>query len=102
MVRLGGTLAAAQDLVRHVDAGAAPALRRLPAISAELQDALAQVKELTASLSAGSRGNGKLGRDLDLALGQVAEAALSVRTVADLLSRHPEALIRGRASRTTE
>ena len=96
LTRLNGTLGAVQDAVRRLDAGAAPVLRRLPAIAADLQDTLAQVRTLAASVSAGSSGDGKFGRDLDRALMQVAEAASSVRMVADLLARHPEALIRGR------
>lgn len=95
--RLNGTLAATQDAVKRLDAGAAPALRRLPAISADLQDTLAQVKSLAGSISAGSRGDTKFGRDLDQLLVQAADAAQSVRMIADLLTRHPEALIRGRA-----
>lgn len=95
--RLNGTLAATQDAVKRLDAGAAPALRRLPAISADLQDTLAQLKSLTGSISAGSRGDTKFGRDLDQLLVQAADAAQSVRMIADLLTRHPEALIRGRA-----
>ena len=99
LARLNATLAAAQDTVKHLDAGAAPALRRLPAIAAELQETLAQVKALAGSVSQGSAGDGKFGRDLDQALTQVSDTAQSVRMVADLLSRHPEALIRGRTTR---
>jgi len=102
LARLNGTLAAVQDTVRHLDAGTAPVLRRLPAIAADLQDTLAQVRTLAASVSAGSSGDGKFGRDLDRMLTQVSDAAGSLRMVADLLTRHPEALIRGRVSRVAE
>ena len=102
LARLNSTLAAVQDTVRHLDAGAAPALRRLPAIAADLQDTLAQVRSLAASVAAGSSGDGRFGRDLDRMLTQVSEAAGSLRMVADLLTRHPEALIRGRVSRVVE
>ncbi len=102
LVRLNGTLAAVQDTVRHLDADAAPTLRRLPAIASDLQGTLAQVRTLAASVSAGSGGDAKFGRDLDRALMQVTDAATSVRMVADLLSRHPEALVRGRVGRATE
>ena len=102
LAHLDGALTSAQQLVRHADAGAAPALRRLPAISAELQEALAQVRTLTGSVSAGSAGDSKFARDLDQTLTQVSDTAQSVRMVADLLSRHPEALIRGRTTRAAE
>ncbi len=100
--RLDAALAATQDMVRHLDAGAAPTLKRLPAIAAELQDTLAQVRKLVGSVSAGSAGDGRFGRDLDRALVQISEAAQAVRQVADLLDRHPEALIRGRTGRAGE
>jgi paraquat-inducible protein B len=102
VARLNGTLAEAQETVRHLDQGAAPALKRLPAISAELQAALTQVKSLAGSLSAGSASDSKFARDLDEVLMQVSDTAQSVRMVADLLARHPEALIRGRAGRAAE
>ena len=96
LTRLNSTLAAAQDTVRHLDTGAAPMLRRLPAIAADLQDTLAQVRGLASSVAAGSGGDTKFARDLDAVLSQVADAAQSVQMVASLLARHPESLIRGR------
>lgn len=102
LTRLNGTLTAVQETVHHLDAGTAPVLRRLPAIAADLQGTLAQVRMLAASVSAGSGGDGRFGRDLDRMLTQVSEAAGSLRMVADLLTRHPEALIRGRVSRAAE
>jgi paraquat-inducible protein B len=100
--RLNDTLAEAQETVRHLDQGAAPALKRLPAISAELQAALTQVKTLAGSVSSGSASDSKFARDLDEVLVQVSDTAQSVRMVADLLARHPEALIRGRTGRAAE
>ena len=102
LMRLNSTLAAAESTIKNVDAGTKPALKRLPAIAAEQQATLSQVKALTGSVSAGSSGDSKTGRDLDRVLIQAAEAAQSVRMLADLLSRHPEALIRGRSARATE
>jgi paraquat-inducible protein B len=74
-------------------------LKRLPAVVDDLQATLAQVRSLAASVSAGSAGDGKFGRDLDRLLAQVTDAAEQVRMVADLLARHPEALVRGRVGR---
>ena len=102
LTHLNGALVSAQQLVRHADAGATPALKRLPTISAELQDALTQVKTLAGSVSAGSAADSKFARDLDQVLVQVSDTAESVRMVANLLSRHPEALIRGRTARAAE
>lgn len=100
--RLNSTLAAAERIVRSIDAGAQPALKRLPTIAAELQATLSEAKDLIGSVSQGSAGSSRAGRDLDRLLVQVSEAAQSVRMVADLLSRHPEALIRGRTGRVAE
>lgn len=102
IAQLNGTLAAAQELVRHVDAAATPALRRLPAIADKLDATLGELRGLVSSVGAGSAGTSKFARDLDGLLVQVTDASVSVRAVADLLSRHPEALIRGRVSRSAE
>ena len=40
----------------------------------------------------------KLKRDIDRLLPQITDAARSIRALADLLSRHPEALIKGRTN----
>ena len=102
LVHLNGTLSEAQQTVRHLDAGAQPALKRLPAISEELQAALTQVRVLAGSVSEGSSSDTKFARDLDHVLMQVADTAETVRMVADLLSRHPEALIRGRTAKAAD
>lgn len=102
VAQLNSTLSATQDLVRHVDGAATPALRRLPAIAEQLEATLAQLRSLTASVSNGSAGSGKFGRDLDGLLVQVTDAAISVRAVADLLTRNPAALIRGRVTREAQ
>ena len=102
LVHLNGALAEAQQTVRHLDAGAEPALKRHPAISEELQGALTQVKTLAGAVSEGSASDSKFARDLDQVLMQVTDTAQSVRIVADLLSRHPEALIRGRVPKTAD
>ena len=97
-----GALAEAQQTFRHLDAGVVPVLKRLPAISQELQGALAEAKTLASSVSEGSASDSKFARDLEQVLMQVADTVQSVRTVADLLSRHPEALIRGRVTKAAD
>lgn len=102
VAQLNTTLVATQKLVRHVDSAATPTLRRLPAIADQLDATLTSLRSLTASVADGSAGSAKFGRDLDGLLIQVTDAAISVRAVADLLSRHPEALIRGRVPQAAE
>ncbi len=84
------------DTMRKLDAGMVPALERLPEISAQLQQALTQINRLAASLNSGYGADSKLNRDVENMLRQLTETVRSVRTLADLLNRHPEALIKGR------
>jgi paraquat-inducible protein B len=90
------TLASAQTLVANLDHGTAPLMQRLPAIANELESAIRHVDKLVGSVDAGYGANSAFGRDADRLLAQLSDTARSVRVLADLLTRHPEALIRGR------
>jgi paraquat-inducible protein B len=48
------------------------------------------------SLDSGYGDNTKFNRSLDRLLVQLNDAVTSIRSLADLLARHPEALIKGR------
>jgi paraquat-inducible protein B len=87
-----------QDIARKLDTDASPALKRLPAIAAQLQDALTQANRLFGSINAGYGDDSRFRRDLDRLLPQITDAARSIRALTDLLSRHPEALIKGRTN----
>ena len=89
-------LADTQDTMRKLDAGMTPAMARLPEISLQLQQALTQANRLVSSLNTGYGNDSKFNRDVDTLLRQLNDATRSVRALADLLARHPEALIRGR------
>jgi paraquat-inducible protein B len=78
-----------------VNKDAGPALHRLPQIAADLEGTVRHANQLVGSLD-DSHGGSQFGRDLSRMLSQLSDAARSVRILADLLSRHPEALIRGR------
>jgi paraquat-inducible protein B len=91
------TLNATQTLMVSLNKGADPLLRRLPQIASDLEDMVKHTNQLVASLD-DSRGPGsQFGRDTSRLMAQLSDAARSVRILADLLARHPEALIRGRA-----
>ena len=90
------TMASAADLVRHVDSGVTPATRQLPDIATKLQSSLTNVNKLMLSLDGGYGDNTKFNRDLERLLVQLNDAVRSIRSLADLLTRHPEALIKGR------
>jgi paraquat-inducible protein B len=87
-----------QDIARKLDTDATPALKRLPAIAAQLQEAITKANRLIGSVNAGYGDDSRFRRDLDRLLPQLTDTARSIRALADLLSRHPEALIKGRTN----
>jgi paraquat-inducible protein B len=94
---LRSTLAGADVLVKRLNTDAGPALKRLPAIADQLEDSVRHANKAIASVESGYGGNSTFNRDFDRMMVQIADTARSVRVLADLLTRHPEALIRGRA-----
>ena len=96
LASLNTTLASVQDTVKNLDAGLTPAMKRLPDVAAGLQKTMADANRLLLSLQAGYGDNTPFSRDLGRLLVQLNDATRSVRSLADLLSRHPEALIKGR------
>ena len=99
---LAAMLTSAQDLVQKFNAGAGPAAKQLPEITATLEKALTNVNKLAVSVEGGYGDNTKFHRDLDRLLMQTDESVRSLRSLTDLLARHPEALIKGRAEGHTE
>src|SRR5271166_854177 len=93
---LRATLASTQELVNNLNHGISPAVKRLPAISAGLEDAVNRTNKLLLSVETGYGGDSRFSRDVDRMMTQLSDASRSIRVLADLLSRHPEALIRGR------
>jgi paraquat-inducible protein B len=96
------TLASVQQLVQKTDSGLTPMLKRLPEIANNLQETAARASHLMGSIDATYGGNSNFNRQLDRLLDQVTEAARTIRELADLLDRHPEALIRGRTGQVLD
>lgn len=94
---LAGVLDQAQGLLRRADEGLAPLLRRLPGIAANLDQAVGRASTAMSSIERGYGAQSEINRQVARVLDQASDAARSVRQLADLLDRHPEALIRGRA-----
>ena len=94
---LQGVATSAKALVDKIDAGAGPALRELPAIAKSLETAVNQAARTMASVNQGYGDDSKFRGDLDKAILQLTDAVRSVRVLADLLARDPEALVRGRS-----
>ena len=93
---LSVTIGKAKDLLQHIDDGVAPTMRQLPEVATTLQKTLTNANRLVLSLDNGYGDNTKFNRDLARLLVQLNEALGSIRSLADLLARHPEALIKGR------
>ena len=87
-----------QDIARKLDTDATPALKRLPDIALQLQDAITKANRLIGSVDKGYGDTSKFHRDIDRLIPQITDAARSIRALADLLSRNPEALIKGRTN----
>jgi paraquat-inducible protein B len=102
LASLARTMAAAEEMVRRMDGELAPALRRLPTIASSLQSAVSRLDTLVASTQGGYGAGSVFHRDLMRLLAQFTDTARSFRLLADLLERHPEALIRGRADTAAE
>jgi paraquat-inducible protein B len=96
VTNLRTTLASTQALVDNLNHGLTPMMQRLPAIANNLESAVQRTDQLIASLQTGYGGDSRFSRDVSQMMSQLADAARSIRVLADLLSRHPEALIRGR------
>ena len=98
--KLSETLTDVQHLVRNADRGMTPVLQKLPKISEDLQQAVAKAN--AALGEGGYGGNSDFQRNISRLLDQVNDAARSIRLLADFLTRHPEALVRGRTAQATE
>ena len=93
---LQAVMAQMQDLMKALNSGASPAMKRLPEIAAGLQDSVSRVDKLVLSIDNGYGDNSRFYRNLDRLLAQLNDTAQSIRVLSDILSRHPEALLRGR------
>jgi paraquat-inducible protein B len=98
LASLRATLASTQTLVTNLNKGVTPATERLPAIASGLEQAVNRTNKLIASLDNGYGGDSRFSRDVTRLMSQLSDAAQSLRVLADLLTRHPEALIRGRTA----
>jgi paraquat-inducible protein B len=87
---LSAMIASAQGMIQRLDA------KQLPELAAGLQKTLTSANKLVMSLDSGYGDNTKFNRDLDRLMAQTTDAVRSMRALADLLARHPEALIKGR------
>jgi paraquat-inducible protein B len=99
LASLNSAMADLKDIAHKLDTDAGPALKRLPEISVQLQDGLTKISRLAGSLNTGYGDDSRFNRDLSRLIVQLNDTARSLRTLTDLLSRNPEALIRGRTDK---
>lgn len=96
LASLDASMRDVQDFMRKLDADSGPALARLPEISRQLEEGLTKINRLSGSLDRAYGNDSRFSREMDRLLPQLNDTARSFRALADLLSRHPEALIKGR------
>jgi paraquat-inducible protein B len=87
---LSAMIASAQAMMQRLDT------KQLPQLTADLEKTLTSANKLVLSLDSGYGDNTKFNRDLDRLMAQTTDAVRSMRALADLLARHPEALVKGR------
>jgi paraquat-inducible protein B len=90
------TLHDADTLVKQLNAASLPLAQGLPGIVRQLQSTARRLNTLAGSMQAGYGGNSQFNQNASRLLVQLTETARAFRSLADLLTRHPEALIRGR------
>ncbi|MGI3777142.1 MAG: intermembrane transport protein PqiB [Janthinobacterium lividum] len=95
---LSATLKDAQVLVHDTDVGLQPTLKRLPELSAQLQDTLKHANAALATVGTSYGADSDFQRNLERVMAQASDAVRSVRLLADYLTRNPSALILGRTS----
>ena len=99
MAALRSTLASTQALVENLNRGVNAIAPKLPGMATSLEASLKRTDKLIASLESGYGGDSRFNRDIGRMMAQLSDAARSIRVLSDLLSRHPEALIRGRTDK---
>jgi paraquat-inducible protein B len=87
---LSAMIASAQGMIQRLDT------KQLPELTSNLEKTLTSANKLVLSLDSGYGDNTKFNRDMDRLMAQTTDAVRSIRALADLLARHPEALIKGR------
>jgi paraquat-inducible protein B len=96
LTQLAATIATAETFTRNLHSETGPAFKELPGMANQLQTTVANANKLLLSLDNGYGNNTRVNRELERLLAQLNDAVSSIRSLADLLARHPEALIKGR------
>lgn len=90
------TMIAAQGLVNNINSKLGPLENDIHSTRLALEKALAEIKLAATNMKQFSDVNSPTIYKLNTALDELARAARSVRTLADTLERHPEAILKGK------
>ena len=93
---LAAMIASAQGMIHRLDS------KQLPELVSGFEKTLTSANKLVLSLDDGYGDNTKFNRDLERLMVQANDAVRSLRSLSDLLARHPEALIKGRPAGSPE
>jgi paraquat-inducible protein B len=102
LTALAATMMEAQSALKTLNNDMGPAMKQLPEIAASLQATLKQSNQLMRSVDTGYGSDTQFHRDLDRLMAQLNDAVRSFKALADLLTQHPEALVRGRTESGTQ
>jgi paraquat-inducible protein B len=102
LTALAGTMIEAQSAMKMLDTDIRPVMKQLPEIATSLQSTLKQSNQLMRSVDTGYGNDTQFHRDLDRLMAQLNDAVRSFKALADLLTQHPEALVRGRTESGTQ
>ncbi|MBN8898855.1 MAG: MCE family protein, partial [Rhodospirillales bacterium] len=86
-----------QTVMRKLDDGIGPTLKKLPELTASLQQATDRASKALGSINDGYGTNSDFHRSVQRLLGQMTDMTRAIRFLVEFLDEHPEALVRGRA-----
>lgn len=93
---LSATMSKAHHLLDEADRDLTPALKKVPGMADQMQQAVQNANNALGQNGYGS--NSDFQRNMSRTMLQISDAVRSVRLLADFLDRHPEALIKGRTN----
>ena len=96
--KLDNTLNAAQGLLNNIDTKLDPLDNDIHSTLIKLENTLTEIKQAATNVKQFSSENSPTVYKLNNALDELARATRSVRTLADTLERHPEAIFQGKKS----
>jgi paraquat-inducible protein B len=95
---LGAAIDETRDLAQNLNRRIEPVEAEIFKTTADLRGTLQQSEKTFANMNAMTAENSELRYNLEMFLTELSAAARSLRTLSDYLDRHPDSLLRGKAS----